>query len=414
MPKKLTVHAFVWNTKRAMADNLTPSGYVLKNIFVRDYVLSFIAFFCFLAAGHSLTPTVPIYLHRLHTVEGEIGVLVGAYGIASLMSRFLAGRLLCKYSERLVMLWGAGLFILGFLALILFKPFWPFFITRLVQGLAFACFDTAAIAYVIRIIPLANRAQAISYLLVASPLSSAVVASLSVFIVNEYSFAVLLLGCTGLSFCTFLFSLNLKKDGSVRPVEASVARGRLFFERKIIAPAVVSFLFSFCWGGLGAFFPLYAIRCGVENPGHFFTAMAVVLVVARLLGGRILDVYSKERIIPAVISTAICALVILAFSKTIFMFILVGMLWGIGGGFLPPVLLSYALEYAGSSDGTTVGTYQAFMDFGFGVGPVLAGIIVPVTGYQVLFLCLASICILNFCYFQFCLKNRSGGRAQSA
>ena len=63
------------------------------------------------------------------------------------------------------------------------------------------------------------------------------------------------------------------------------------------------------------FFPLYAIQCGVKNPGHFFSAMAVVLIVARLTGGRILDTYSKEKIIPIVILISMAALLILAFLK---------------------------------------------------------------------------------------------------
>jgi predicted MFS family arabinose efflux permease len=379
----------------------------MRTLLVRDYVLSFLAFFSCMAAGHALTPTIPIYLARLATIEREIGILVGALGVAALLSRFVAGGLLRRYPEKLVMLWSATLFILVYLAFILFKPFWPFFLARLFQGIAFACFDTAAISYVIRIVPLENRPRAISYLLVASPLSSAFVASASVFVLNEYSFTILLLGCTGLSVCALLFSLKLKSGKTVKQMEASAARSGLFFEPRILAPAILSFLFSFSWGGLGAFFPLYAIQCGVTNPGHFFSAMAIVLIVARLTGGRILDTYSKEKIMPIVILTSMTALLILAFSKTLPLFIFVGMLWGIGGGFLPPISLAYALDYAGSSDGTSVGTYQAFMDLGFGLGPAIMGMIIPVTGYQVMFLCLAFICFVNVCYFQFYLRKKT-------
>ncbi len=385
----------------------------VKNIFDGEYVLCFLAFFSFMAASHALTPTIPIYLSRLGTAENEIGILMGVFGVASLLSRFVAGGLLRRYPEKLVMLWSSILFILIFLAFVLFKPFWPFFTARVFQGLAFACLDTAVISYVIRIIPLAKRPRAISYLLVASPLSSAMVASLSVFVLNEYSFAVLSLGCTVLSVFALIFSFKLKSEEMVKQIETSATRKSLFFEPKILAPAMLSFMFSFSWGGLGAFFPLYAIQCEVKNPGHFFTAMAAVLIAARLTGGRVLDTYSKERVIPIFILTSMAALLLLAFSKTLPMFIFVGMLWGIGGGFLPPVSLAYALEYADSSDGTAVGTYQAAMDSGFGIGPMVAGIVVPATGYRMLFIFLACICMLNLCYFQFFLKKR-GSRVRAA
>ena len=377
----------------------------LRNILIRDYVLSFLAFFGFLAAFHALTPTLPIYLATLGSNEREIGVLVGTIGISSLVSRLLVGRVLLKYSERLIMMWGAILFALSFLALIVFRPFWPFFVVRLLQGIACACLDTAVIAYAIRIIPLAYRARAISYFFLAPSLASAIAASSAVFVVNEYGFAVLLLACTGLSVCVFLLSWKLKEE-TARPVVFSPAKNTLFFEPRILAPAIVSFLVFFSWGGVMAFFPLYSIQCGVTNPGFFFSANAVMVIVVRILGGRIFDIYSKEKMIPMVIFVSMVALVILSFSSTLPMFIFVGLLWGVGGGFLAPVLTAYALEYAGSSDGTAVGTYQAFMDLGLALGPVIMGIIVPLTGYRVMFLCLALTCLINISYFQFYLRKK--------
>ena len=134
--------------------------------------------------------------------------------------------------------------------------------------------------------------------------------------------------------------------------------------------------------------------------------MALVLIVARFLGGRILETYSKASVIPTVIFVSMIALLILAFSKTLPMFLLVGMLWGVGAGFAPPVSMAYALDYSGCIDGTAVGTYQAFMDFGFGVGPVIIGLIVPVTGYPVMFLCLSLMLLVDLVYFLFYLEKR--------
>jgi MFS family permease len=378
----------------------------LRNILIRDYVLSFLAFFGFLAAFHALTPTLPIYLARLGSNEREIGVLMGTIGIASLVSRLLVGRILLKHSEKLVMLWGTILFALSFFALIVFRPFWPLFVVRLFQGIAFASLDTSAIAYAIRITPLAYRARALGYFLLAPSLASAVAASSSVFIVNEYGFTVLLLACTGLCLCAFLLSWKLKRQEMARPAVISPVKNTLLFERKILAPAMVTFLFAFSWTGIVAFFPLYAIQCGVKNPGYFFSAYAITTIAARVMGGRIFDTYNKEKIIPTAIFVMIVAAVMLAFSKTLAMFILAGLIFGIGGAFLLPAAMAYALEYAGSSSGTTVSTYQAFMDLGMALGPAIMGIIVPVTGYRIMFLCSALICLINFCYFQFYLRKK--------
>jgi MFS family permease len=389
-----------------MADKQGTSHYGIRNVLTRDYVLSFLAFFVFLAGFHALIPTLPLYLARLGSNERGIGFLVGTFGIASLVSRFLVGRILLRCSERLVMMGGATLFALTFLALIVFRPFWPFFIVRLLQGIAFASLDTSAIAYVVRTSPLAYRARAINYFLLAPSLAAAIAAASGVFVANEYGFAVLLLACTGLSSCALLLSWKLKGQAPVGPAAISLAKKTPFLEPGILAPAVLNFLVFFSWAGVAAFFPLYSLQCGVRNPGFFFSASAVTLILARALGGKVLDLYSKERIISTFIVVSTLALIILSFSRSLPLFILVGLLSGMAAAFLFPVIMAYALEYAGSSDGNAVATYQASMDLGLALGPVVMGIIVPFTGYRIMFLCLAATCLMNLSYFQFYLRKK--------
>jgi MFS family permease len=125
-------------------------------------------------------------------------------------------------------------------------------------------------------------------------------------------------------------------------------------------------------------------------------------------GGKVVDTYNKEKIILTLIFTGTAAMVVLSFSRTLPLFIVVGMIWGVGSAFFFPAAMAYALEYAGSSDGTTVGTFRAISDLGSALGPVFAGVILPFTGYRMMFLSLALICLLNLCYFQFYVRRRGG------
>ena len=130
-----------------------------RNIFTRDFVLVFLAFFAFMFAFFALIPTLPVYLARLGSNEREIGVLVGIYSVSSLVSRLLAGGALTRYSEKSVMIFAALLFAITFLAYIILRPFWPFLVVRLFQGVAYACLDTAVFALIIKVTPLAYRGQ---------------------------------------------------------------------------------------------------------------------------------------------------------------------------------------------------------------------------------------------------------------
>lgn len=162
------------------------------HILTRDFILSFLALFAFILAHYMLTPTLPIYLERLGAGETEIGVLVGAFGASSLVLRLFVGQALLVYTERSIMMAGATVFTISFLGCIVLPLFWPLFVVRLFQGVAFACLDTAVLAFVVRILPPAYIGQGIGYCLLAVNLSLA----LSLFSVCSSSAVSISLSCS--------------------------------------------------------------------------------------------------------------------------------------------------------------------------------------------------------------------------
>ena len=397
----------------AMHNKEDITQHAIRNMFTRDFVLGFFALFTFIIAYYALIPTLPIYFARLGSAEMEIGVLVGIFGASSLVFRLVVGSALLRYSEKSIMMFGALIFAATFVASIVLRPFWPFLMVRFFQGIAFACLDTAVLAFIIKITPPANRGRAIGYFTLAPPFAQAIGPSFGIFLINQYSFTVFFLICTGLSLCAFSFSWKLKGKEIVRPDMDTSTNNNHFLDLKIIAPSIMNFLQYFVWGGLIAFLPLYAVKSGITNPGYFFSANAVMLITGRALGGKIMDTCSREKIIITFILTSMAAVVILSFSKTLSMLILVGLLWGVGVAFLTPTSMAYALDYAGSSDGTAVGTFRALSDLGITLGPMVMGIIIPFTGYRIMWLCLASICLINLCYFQFYVRRKHSEKASA-
>jgi predicted MFS family arabinose efflux permease len=389
-----------------MHDDEGIAQHTAKNLFSRDFILGFLTAFFSAAALHSLTPTLPIYLTRLGSNERETGVLIGTFAVASLASRLFVGGALLKYRAKRVMMFGAFLSVISFFASIVLRPFWPFFIIRILQGVTLACIDTAVLTSVINIIPLAHRTRALGYLMLAPSLALSVAAPLGMFLINQYSFTVLFLFGAGLSCCSLSMSWKVKEQETTIDRTVTPARSAFCLDPKVIVPSITAFLQFFVWGALMAFFPLYAIRCGVSNPGLFFSASAIMMVAGRMFGGKIMDTCNREKFIVTFLSAVVVLLTIISLSRTLSMFIVVGSFWGIGTAFFVPVSMAYSLEHSGPSSGTAVGTFRALQDLGLGLGPVGMGTIIPFTGYRVMFLFLALISLINLCYFQFYVRRR--------
>jgi MFS family permease len=377
----------------------------IPKIFTRDFSLAFLAQFTFTFVFHILIPTLPIYLSRLGSTETEIGVLIGIFFFSSLVIRPFVGRALLKTHEKTFMIAGALLFALTSVAYLFAPPFWPILIVRIFQGIGFAFFHTAVFTLIANVSSEAHRGRSLIYFYLAINLAGALGPSLGMFLINHFSFTVLFWVCFSLSLGSLFITHRLGRR-QIAPLPDSPNEDSFLLSRKAVPPSIIGSIPLFIWGALTAFFPLYAVDQGVANPGLFFTTMAIMLILGRALGGKLLDLYSRERIILPCLTLYIISMVILAFSKTLPMFILVAAIFGVGHAFLIPSLVVYALERGGSSPGPAMATFTAITDLGFSLGPVIMGIIIHTTGYPIMFLCLALAGVINLSYFYFFVRKK--------
>jgi MFS family permease len=377
----------------------------IRKILTRDFILAFFAQFTFTLANHILIPTLPIYLSRLDSKETEIGILVGIFTVSSLVLRPFTGKILLRTPEKKMMIIGALLFGLSSIGYLVALPFWPFFLVRLFQGIGYAFFYTASFTLIANISLEAHRGQSLSYFLLALNVSLALGPSFGMFLINRFDFTTLFLVCLGLSLGSFFIISKLGRR-QVAPLEDSSIASSFFISREALPASVMGFFFFFIWGALTVFFPLYAIKHGVVNPGHFFTVLAIMLILSRVLGGRISDLYSSEKIILPCLITFVGSMAVIAFSKTLSMFVLAALIWGIGHAFFYPSLAVYVLDRVGSSRSLAMGTLTAMTDLGIFMGPVVMGVVIQFASYPTMFLCLSLIGIFNLIYFYLFVKDK--------
>jgi len=382
---------------------MTPQ--ITRQILNRDFILAFFAQFASSFIFFILIPTLPIYLAGLGSTEIETGVLLGVFFFCSLICRPFVGRALLRTPERKFMIIGSSLYALASIVYLFSPPFWPFFIVRVFHGIGFGFFHTASFTFIANAASKAHRGQSLGYFSLSMTFASALAPAIGMLLINHFSFTILFLVCLGLSFCSLLVT-NQLAGKQTAPLQAASTEDGFFLSRIAIPASVTNSISLFMWGAVAAFFPLYAVDHGVANPGLFFTTIAIMLFLGRSVGGRILDLVKRESVILPCLIAYILSMAILAFSETLPMFILVGAIWGIGNAFSMPSLVAYVLDREGSHPGPAMGTFTAISDLGISLGPVIMGIVIHVTGYQVMFLCLALTGIINLIYFYFFVRQR--------
>ena len=371
-----------------------------QKILTRDFILSFFAQFAFSCVFCILIPVIPIYLSRFEVKEAEIGFLVGIFSVSSLVLRPFVGRALLRIPEKKFMIAGAIIYILSCLAYIWAPPFWPLLIVRVFHGIGLALFSTASFTLIANMTPESNRGQFISYFYLSNNLSFALGPFIGMLLINHFSFVVLFLACMGMSLCSFFFAVGLGKTGAASSQNEPL-KAQPFLSREALPSSIIAFMLNIIWGSLSAFFPLYALKHGVSNPGIFFIFLAITLLLGRSLGGRVLDLYDRKKIIMPCLFVVIVSIVILPFASSLTMFVVAAIILGAGWAFLYPSLMVYAMEKAGTAQGPAMATFTALGDLGAGVGPMMMGIVLEWTSYPIMFLCLILVGAANLVYFHY-------------
>ncbi len=387
----------------------------MQKVFNRDFLFCLLAQFIISLVVCILIPALPIYLSRFEAKEAEIGLLIGVFSIASLILRPIVGRSVLRTPERDFMVAGACLYILCSIGYVLARPFWPLLVVRVLHGVGLGLFSTAIFTLVARITPETHRGQLISYFYLSGNLAFALGPYFGVLLLNRFTFTVLFLACAGLSAGSLYITLRLER-GITPGMEIRSLKVETLLAREAVPPAIVAFMLNVIWGTLSAFIPLYALKRGISNPGIFFIFLAITLILGRMLGGRLLDIYDRKKIIFPCLITIVLSLVLLIFSKTSAMFIVVAVVLGTGWAFIYPSLMIFAIEQAGPAQGPAMGTFTAIADLGAGIGPMIMGTLLQWTSYPVMFSGLALTGIINFLYFYHAIgkKQKKGAPIQSA
>ena len=379
-------------------------------IFSHDFFLLCLSQFAFSSIFHMFLPTLPIYLSKGGSNDTEVGILIGVLNISSLILRPFVGKGLLKTPERTFMLAGTFLYVLCSLAYLVMPPFWPLLALRVFQGVGHAFFYTASFTLIASLTPETQRGQGLSYFALSMNMAAALGPVFGMFLVNAFGFSFLFAVGAALSFCSLILTARLGRRETT-PLGSETHRNGAFFNSRAVPPSMMAFFTLLLIGGIGAFFPVYAIRQGMENPGIFFLTFSVMLILGRSFGGKMVDRYRRETVILPCLVTQVVSMVILAFSKTTPLFIAVAVIWGAGHAFLFPTIMASVLDRAGSSRGPAMGTFTALTDLGGGLGPVIMGFILYHTNYTIMFLCLALSALINFIYFCFFVR-RGEGRSE--
>lgn len=158
-----------------------------------------------------ILPLLPFYAERMGASSGSIGILIGAFSAAQLVSAPFWGKRSDHYGRRPLLLVGLGASVVAYLVFAFATSFWLLLLSRIVQGLGGGTVGVVQ-AYVTDLTPPGERAKSLGWLSAASSLGVVLGPGLGSLLIALYGQAAPGLGAALLAFVNMIFAWRFLRE----------------------------------------------------------------------------------------------------------------------------------------------------------------------------------------------------------
>ncbi|MGB3402459.1 MAG: MFS transporter [Microcoleaceae cyanobacterium] len=372
----------------------------------RSLFVLFLAGLCFWSSITSLLPTIPLYLDFLGATKPQIGLVMGAFALGLLPSRFGLGPLADVKGRKLVLYIGTFVAATAPIGYLLTHSIFQLAFIRGFHGISIAAFTIGYSALVADLAPIDRRGAVIGYMSLVNSLGLAIGPALGGFLEAAAGYRTLFLVSAVFGLVGFLGIFQVWEPTRPLPILTDKTRSsrwkgivqyfQLWGRPSLRTPALVMLMVGLIFGTLVTFLPLYIKATELNlNAGLFYSAAAIGSFAVRTVAGRASDRLGRGIFISAGLTCYLVSMLILWMSHNSTTLLIAGVIEGMAAGVVIPMMVTLITDRASPQER---GRYFSLCIGGFDIGLALAGpifgLIAEAVGYQNLFLIDAGLAVI--------------------
>ena len=261
-----------------------------EKIWNRDFILLTLSNFFMCITYYALISALPVYLvNELHAGKSQVGVVLAAYTIASVIIRPFSGFALDKFGRRTVFLFALILYTALFAGYLTAISITALIFLRFSQGLTWGVTTISGSTIAVDIIPTVQRGEGIGYFALSTTMGMSVGPVVGAFIIHRGGYSELFFSALFISLASLILAYLIrlpKKLTAKRDIEFNVHN---LFHKKSVLPSINLLIIMTTYGGLLSFIALFGREIGIENTSLFFLILAIGIATSRITAGKTFD-----------------------------------------------------------------------------------------------------------------------------
>jgi len=377
-----------------------------RQLYTRTFFTLACANFCVLSSLGAFF-MFPLFVLEKGGTEADIGVIMGAFSLASVVCRPWISRLIDRTGRKRTYTFGLLIMTVAPLMYLAFRghldEFYPAVVmVRILHGVGFAFCITAAFTTVADIIPKSRLNEGLGIFGVSGLTGSALGPAMAELIIRRLGFDVLFIAAGAVSFVGFLFHLPVRESYSGSSKREDPAFFQILRSSRVTTVAILAVLFGFGLAASNGFVSPFASEKNLELISLYYIAYSLAAVLTRLFGARLADRFGEDRVIPYALTLTGMGLLSLMLVSGSLLLMASGFMAGVGHGFLYPSLNALALRGESVAvRGRITGIFTGSIDAGVFGGSVVLGYVGKWAGFTTLFATAGSALIVALWIFLF-------------
>ena len=238
----------------------------------RNFLFICIANFLYFGSFYLLLPILPQYVVQLGGSASQIGIVMGAFTLTSVLVRPSLAKLADIHGRRLIMLIGTGPFALLFLLYGQLQSMVPLHLLRLAHGVAHGGYLATSFAYVADLAPMERRGEVIGIYATSNVIAMALFPGLGISLLNYADGNFSSLFMVSFLTCAAAF-LAVVVIGEIKPHISKTDSTKLssvFRQRVLWVCSLALFSGATVYGAVVSFLPVIRPRTGLRQFWRFF------------------------------------------------------------------------------------------------------------------------------------------------
>jgi MFS family permease len=348
-----------------------------------------------------LQPTFPLYVTHLGGSPFAVGLVIGSFGVTSVVFRPMIGYWVDRWSE-------TGVMILGLIGqavsiLLCFTPFvGAVMLANGLRGIGWAGQNAGGYSLLASSAPPSRRGEASGYYGGAQASATILFPAVALWIIDA-SFGGFKAAFTVAMLLAMLaagvgFALSSQVAGTkVQPIpgeSASWWREIIkVFDRDIVLAAALLFCLHVSLPAVTSFVVLFARELDIGGFGWFFVVTGITSLLSRPLLGRVSDRIGCGRSLVAAFALESTGLMLMPLVGNLAGITLAGVVYMLGSAIGGSRILALAMEKAPPERrGRAMASFSVSFPLSNGVGALLCGTAVDLAGYSWMYFISAAVC----------------------